>query len=123
MESDEENQPWIPLSQRPEYSDVTPVPQNDGPNPVVPIAYKDDFTETMNYFRALFQADERSPRALALTSEVILLNPGNYTVRIIIIFLYPGLVSLPCLIAQKMKERILSFQLLFLGMAIQASNS
>ncbi|POO03443.1 Protein prenyltransferase, alpha subunit [Trema orientale] len=80
MDSDEENQPWIPLSQRPEWSDVTPVPQNDGPNPVVPIAYKDHFTETMDYFRAIFQAHERSPRALGLTSEAILLNPGNYTV-------------------------------------------
>lgn len=65
---------------RAEWSDVTPLPQNDGPNPVVPIAYKDDFTETMDLFRAVFHAQERSPRALSLTSHAISLNPGNYTV-------------------------------------------
>ncbi|KAF2300195.1 hypothetical protein GH714_010590 [Hevea brasiliensis] len=55
-------------------------PQDDGPNPVVPIAYKPEFEEAMNYFRAIYLSDERSPRALQLTHLVILLNPGNYTV-------------------------------------------
>lgn len=73
---------WVPFRQRAGWSDVSPIPQDDGPNPVVPIAYKDSFVETMDYFRALYQADERTPRALALTSEAILLNPGNYTVRL-----------------------------------------
>ncbi|BBG93594.1 farnesyltransferase A [Prunus dulcis] len=79
MDSDEE-QEWVPLNNRPEWSDVVPVEQDDGPNPVVPIAYKEEFTETMNYFRALYRADERSPRALQLTTEAIKLNSGNYTV-------------------------------------------
>ncbi|EXB68654.1 hypothetical protein L484_024668 [Morus notabilis] len=84
MESDEEeNQPWIPIWQRPEWSDVTPLPQDDGPNPVVPIAYKDDFTHTMDLFRAVFHSQELSPRSLSLTSEAISLNPGNYTVTIL----------------------------------------
>jgi protein farnesyltransferase/geranylgeranyltransferase type-1 subunit alpha len=64
----------------PEMADVVPVPQDDGPSPVVPIAYRDDFREVMDYFRALYLAGERSPRALRLTAEAIEVNPGNYTV-------------------------------------------
>lgn len=79
MDSDEEDT-RIPISQRPEWADVTPVPQNDGPNPVVPIAYSQDFTETMSYFRALYLSDERSLRALHITTEAIHFNAGNYTV-------------------------------------------
>ena len=70
----------LPLSQNPEWADVTPIPQDDGPNPVVPIAYKPEFIETMDYFRAVYKANEFSPRALQLTHQAILLNPGNYTV-------------------------------------------
>jgi hypothetical protein len=36
-------------------------------------------SETMNYFRAILRKDERSSRALHLTTEVIKLNPANYT--------------------------------------------
>ncbi|XP_058094138.1 protein farnesyltransferase/geranylgeranyltransferase type-1 subunit alpha [Magnolia sinica] len=79
MDSSDEDE-RIPFSQRTEWSDVTPVPQDDGPNSVVAIAYKDDFRETMDYFRAVYLSDERSPRTLRLTSEAIEMNPGNYTV-------------------------------------------
>uniref|UniRef100_A0A0D6R3A0 Protein farnesyltransferase/geranylgeranyltransferase type-1 subunit alpha n=1 Tax=Araucaria cunninghamii TaxID=56994 RepID=A0A0D6R3A0_ARACU len=80
MDSEDEEETTIPLSQRPEWSDVQPLPQDDGPNPVVPIAYTDEFRETMDYFRAVFHKDERSPRALDLTAQVIRLNAANYTV-------------------------------------------
>ncbi|WOL18885.1 hypothetical protein Cni_G27682 [Canna indica] len=70
----------IPFSARPEWSDIRPLPQDDGPNPVAPIAYRDDFRETMDYFRAVYVADERSRRALDLTTEAVRMNPGNYTV-------------------------------------------
>jgi protein farnesyltransferase/geranylgeranyltransferase type-1 subunit alpha len=78
--SDEEPEMRVPLSQRHEWSDVVPLRQDDGPNPVVPIAYKEEFAETMDYFRAIYHSDERSPRALLLTKEAIHMNPGNYTV-------------------------------------------
>ncbi|RWR83843.1 Protein farnesyltransferase/geranylgeranyltransferase type-1 subunit alpha [Cinnamomum micranthum f. kanehirae] len=77
MGSDEEER--IPYSLRKEWSDVTPLPQDDGPDPVVSIAYKDEFRETMDYFRAVYHSDERSARSLDLTSDAIELNPGNYT--------------------------------------------
>jgi len=80
-ESDEETAPEkIPLSKREEWKDVQPVHQDDGPNPVCVIAYTPQFQETMDYFRAILQKNEKSDRALELTAEVISLNPANYTV-------------------------------------------
>ncbi|WZY76124.1 hypothetical protein YC2023_022508 [Brassica napus] len=34
----------------------------------------------MDYFRAIYRSDERSPRTLRLTEEALRLNSGNYTV-------------------------------------------
>jgi len=74
-----EKKPYIKFGDRPEFQDVTPVLQDDGPFPVCPIAYNEQFVDTMNYFRAMIQKNERSKRSLDVTTEVILLNPANYT--------------------------------------------
>ena len=62
-----------------QFSDLTPIPQDDGPRPVVPIAYDSSFRQIMDIFRAVLDCDELSSRALELTSEVIDLNAANYT--------------------------------------------
>ncbi|KAF9178612.1 CAAX geranylgeranyltransferase alpha subunit [Haplosporangium sp. Z 767] len=77
MEYEEETMPFY---EKPEWSDVVPIPQDDGPNPLVPIAYTKEYSTTMDYFRAITRAQEQSERALELTKIVIGLSPSHYTV-------------------------------------------
>lgn len=37
---------YIPLSQRTQWSDLVPIPQNDGPTPLVPIMYSEECEQT-----------------------------------------------------------------------------
>ncbi|KND00688.1 uncharacterized protein SPPG_03810 [Spizellomyces punctatus DAOM BR117] len=69
-----------PFSARPEWADVTPVSQDDGPSPLVPIAYSSAYSDAMSYFRAILQTNEYSPRVLDLTAHIIRLNPSHYSV-------------------------------------------
>jgi len=71
---------WIPYNQRPEWSDVKGIPQDEGPNPVARIAYSDKFTDVFDYFRAVVASGEVSDRALNLTKDAVELNPANYSV-------------------------------------------
>jgi len=69
----------LPYSQRPEWQDVMPVPQDDGPEPLAVISYPPGFVEVHDYFRAIQQKGELTLRALWLTADVIEQNSANYT--------------------------------------------
>lgn len=61
------------------WADVTPIPQNDGPTPLAPIAYSDEFKQSIGLLRACMKCEEYSERALAVTAAVIEQNPAHYT--------------------------------------------
>lgn len=97
--SEESN--WVPYSERPDWSDVIPLEQDDGLT-VVKIAYsakcESNFkfssiiwtgmnvnlfhavNDVYGYFRAIYKSGEVSQRALLLTADALDLNPANYTV-------------------------------------------
>ena len=61
------------------FSDLTPLPQAEGPEPVVRIAYPPCFETAMDYFRRVLVNGEYSERTLQLSAEVIGHNAANYT--------------------------------------------
>lgn len=97
------SEPYVLWSKRPGWEDLEPVPQNDAPDSLVPIAY-DEFCQSrtafplafqegavltksrradrdaMDTFRAIVAKQERSERTLEITKLIIQMNPGHYTV-------------------------------------------
>ncbi len=67
-------------AESPEWADVVPLPQDDGPNPLAAIAYTEEYSEAMAYLRAVMASNELTERVLELTEDVIDMNPAHYTV-------------------------------------------
>lgn len=63
------------------WADIIPIAQDDGgPNPLAAIAYTGEYSEAMSYLRAVMAREEKSPRVLLLTEDIIGMNPAHYTV-------------------------------------------
>jgi protein farnesyltransferase/geranylgeranyltransferase type-1 subunit alpha len=63
------------------WADVVPLPQDDGGlHPLAAIAYSDEYSEAMDYLRAVMANNEFSERVLGLTDHIISMNPAHYTV-------------------------------------------
>lgn len=78
------------------WSDVEPIPLMEGPPQALPkpgeaiqpppppalatIAYSPRYREAMSYLRAVMAQNEFSERSLALTEDIIAMNPAHYTV-------------------------------------------
>ncbi|KAF7316368.1 hypothetical protein MIND_00155600 [Mycena indigotica] len=71
--------PPTPYSERPEWSDVTPLAQYEKANPLAPILYTEEYKDATGYLRAVVQSGEKSERVLQLTEHVIRLNPAHYS--------------------------------------------
>ena len=68
-------------SESQEWEDIVPIAQDDGgPNPLAAIAYTEEYSEAMSYLRAVMAKDEYSDRAIALTEDIIRINPAHYTI-------------------------------------------
>jgi protein farnesyltransferase/geranylgeranyltransferase type-1 subunit alpha len=63
-----------------DWSDVTPVLQDDGPAPVAAMKYSAAYWELMDLFRTILASEEYSAKTVALTEENLTHNAANYTV-------------------------------------------
>ncbi|GAA5953035.1 hypothetical protein JCM21900_005046 [Sporobolomyces salmonicolor] len=73
-------EPYVPWAKRKGWEDLQPIPQNDAPKCLVPIAYPEHYRDAMDTFRAIVAQQERSERTLELTELIIQMNPGHYSI-------------------------------------------
>jgi protein farnesyltransferase/geranylgeranyltransferase type-1 subunit alpha len=64
---------------RPEWADIAPVLAEEGSDAPVRMTYSPLYEDALNYLRAVLVSNETSERVLALTGDIIGLNPAYYT--------------------------------------------
>lgn len=75
---------YVLYKNRPQWKDVTPVPQDDGPNPVVAIAYSEQCKPNLHYAILLVHSDRSTTRIISIMKPVALIPMhfililGNY---------------------------------------------
>lgn len=80
-ENDNNEEPFVLYSKRPEWADIEPIPQYDESKPrLITINYAKEYTDAMDCFRAIVKKNELSERALELTEFLIDYNPAHYYV-------------------------------------------
>ncbi|KAI9184525.1 CAAX geranylgeranyltransferase alpha subunit [Blastocladiella emersonii ATCC 22665] len=70
----------IPYRERPEWADVKPVSLDEGPAPFAPIMFRNEYVDAMGHFLAVLESGEMTPRVLDLTTHLVTLNAGLYSV-------------------------------------------
>lgn len=80
MSSSETSDDEIELDLDIEFADITPIPIKEEDDAVMKIAYTEQYSKAMDYFRAVSRAGEISDRALKLCSLIIQYNPAHYTI-------------------------------------------
>jgi protein farnesyltransferase/geranylgeranyltransferase type-1 subunit alpha len=69
---------YIKYKDRPEWSDVEPIPEFSSKVEILNIDYDDDTEDANNYFRAILAKREISERSYLLTQDIIESCPTNY---------------------------------------------
>lgn len=68
------------------YGPLSPIPLDEGPEPLAPILYDEEYKDATAYMRSLMSLNEYSLRALKITEKVIMMNPGHYTAWFVLNF-------------------------------------
>ncbi len=63
-----------------QFESLGQILQNDGPSPIVPINYTQEYTKLMNHFRFACHDDIKTHLTFDLTTEILMINPSHYSV-------------------------------------------
>lgn len=68
------------------FSDVTPVSQDDGPNPICSIDYSPEFIQAYDYMRAILKTGEKSGMGFILFVICVVICLLGFLISLCVIF-------------------------------------